>query len=72
MAAGIRVHPSQANFVLVELGVDDRPVCDALVRRGLLIRGGTSSACPGSRGVTVAPGPVMRRAGRSWRRPSAV
>jgi histidinol-phosphate aminotransferase len=47
--SGIQVHPSQANFVLVELGVDDLPVCDELVRRGLLI--------------TVAPAPVMRRAG---------
>ena len=49
-AAGIASRPSQANFVLVELGVDDRPVCDELVRRGLLIRGGAEFGLPGSRG----------------------
>ena len=45
--AGIEVIPSQANFVLIRLGVDDGPVCERLLRKGLLIRGGASrSACP--------------------------
>jgi histidinol-phosphate aminotransferase len=61
--SGIQVHPSQANFVLVELGVDDLPVCDELVRRGLLIRGGHEFGLPGLARLTVAPAPVMRRAG---------
>jgi histidinol-phosphate aminotransferase len=60
--SGIRVHPSQANFVLVELGVDDRPVCDELVRRGLLIRGGHEFGLPGFARLTVAPAVVMLRA----------
>jgi histidinol-phosphate aminotransferase len=61
--SGIRVYPSQANFVLVELGVDDRPVCDELVRRGLLIRGGHEFGLPGFARLTVAPAAVMLRAG---------
>jgi histidinol-phosphate aminotransferase len=60
--SGIGVHPSQANFVLVELGVDDRPVCDELVRRGLLIRGGHEFGLPGFARLTVAPTAVMLRA----------
>ena len=46
-AAASRVHPSQSNFVLVELGVDDVAVCDALMRRGILVRGGTEFGLPG-------------------------
>jgi histidinol-phosphate aminotransferase len=61
-ARGIRTHRSHANFVLVELGVDDRTVCDALTRRGILIRGGTEFGLPGFARVTVAPAPVMERA----------
>jgi histidinol-phosphate aminotransferase len=60
-AAGIAVHPSQSNFVLVELGVDDVAVCDALMRRGILVRGGTEFGLPGLVRVTVAPESVMRR-----------
>jgi histidinol-phosphate aminotransferase len=59
--AGFTVHPSQANFVLVELGVDDVAVCDELMRRGILIRGGTEFGLPGLVRVTVAPEAVMRR-----------
>ena len=55
-APASRSHPSQANFVLVELGTDDRPVCDRLLRRGLLIRGGTRVR------------PARLRAGHAWRR----
>jgi histidinol-phosphate aminotransferase len=58
---GIATHPSQANFVLVELGVDDRPVCNALLAEGVLIRGGHEFGLPGFARVTVAPAPVMRR-----------
>jgi histidinol-phosphate aminotransferase len=60
-AAGLRVHPSQANFVLIELGADDRAVCAALMRRGILIRGGHEFGLPGFARVTVAPESVMRR-----------
>ena len=60
-AAGFRVHPSHANFVLVELGVDDVAVCDALMRHGILVRGGTEFGLPGLIRVTVGPDAVMRR-----------
>ena len=58
---GLRVHPSHSNFVLVELGVDDQLVTAALMRRGILIRGGTEFGLPGFARVTVAPEAVMRR-----------
>ena len=61
-AAGVASRPSHANFVLVELGTDDRPVCAELIRRGLLIRGGAEFGLPGFARVTLAPAPVMRRA----------
>ncbi len=61
-AAGIASRPSHTNFVLVELGTDDRPVCAELIRRGLLIRGGAEFGLPGFARVTLAPAPVMRRA----------
>jgi histidinol-phosphate aminotransferase len=59
--AGLLVHPSHSNFVLVELGVDDQAVTAALMRRGILIRGGSEFGLPGFARVTVAPQAVMRR-----------
>jgi histidinol-phosphate aminotransferase len=58
---GLMGHPSQANFVLVELGVDDGPVCDALLARGVLVRPGRGLGLPGTARVTVAPEPLMDR-----------
>jgi histidinol-phosphate aminotransferase len=58
---GLRSHPSHANFVLVELGVDDGPVCDALLARGVLVRPGAGLGMPGYARVTVAPEPLMER-----------
>jgi histidinol-phosphate aminotransferase len=58
---GLVSHPSQANFVLVELGVDDGPVCDALLARGVLVRPGAGVGLPGTARVTVAPEPLMAR-----------
>jgi histidinol-phosphate aminotransferase len=60
--AGIRSHPSQANFVLAELGVDDRAVCEDVLLHGVLVRGGHDFGMPGFARVTVAPEPQMRRA----------
>jgi histidinol-phosphate aminotransferase len=60
-AGGLRVHPSHSNFVLVELGADDKAVTAALMSRGILIRGGTEFGLPGFARVTVAPEAVMRR-----------
>ncbi|HEY2790566.1 MAG TPA: histidinol-phosphate transaminase [Gaiellales bacterium] len=62
--AGIEVIPSQANFVLVRLGVADGPVCDRLLRKGLLIRGGESVGLPGYARVTMAPADLMRTTAR--------
>jgi histidinol-phosphate aminotransferase len=58
---GLASHPSQANFVLVELGVDDGPVCEALLARGILVRPGKSVSLPGTARVTVAPEPLMEQ-----------
>jgi histidinol-phosphate aminotransferase len=58
---GLVSHPSHANFVLVELGVDDGPVCEALLARGVLVRPGTGLGLPGTARVTVAPAPLMAR-----------
>jgi histidinol-phosphate aminotransferase len=62
--AGVEVVDSQANFVLVHLGVDDGPVCERLMRKGLLIRGGASVGLPGYARVTMAPAELMRTTAR--------
>ena len=58
---GVRSLPSQANFVLADLGTDERPVARALVEQGVLIRPGSEFGLPGLVRITVAPEPVMRR-----------
>jgi len=63
-SAGVEVVPSQANFVLIRLGVDDEPVCERLLRKGILIRGGHSVGLPGYARVTVAPPPMMQTTAR--------
>jgi len=60
-ARGLKTYESHANFVLVELGADDGPVCEALLGQGVLIRPGTEFGLPGFVRVTVARPPVMRR-----------
>jgi histidinol-phosphate aminotransferase len=62
--AGIRVLPSQTNFSLIELGRDDVPVCEALLRRGVLIRPGANFGLPGFARITIAPQATMRRTAR--------
>ncbi len=62
--AEIDVVDSQANFVLIHLGVDDGPVCERLLSKGLLIRGGASVGLPGYARVTMAPAELMRTAAR--------
>ncbi len=63
-AEGIRAVPAHANFVLFDLGVDDGEVVDALLRRGLAVRGGAGFGLPGYVRITVAPVPVMERVAR--------
>jgi histidinol-phosphate aminotransferase len=59
--AGARVFPSEANFVLAAVGVDDEALADLLVRRGLLIRPGSQFGLHGHVRITVGPVPVMER-----------
>jgi histidinol-phosphate aminotransferase len=61
-AGGMAPLPSAANFVLVDLGVDDAALCDTLVRRGILVRPGTELGLPGWARITVGPDAVMDRA----------
>lgn len=53
---GIRYHPSQANFVFVEvtgLGIPGPQVPQALLERGILTRSGYAMGCPGWIRVTI-------------------
>jgi histidinol-phosphate aminotransferase len=58
--SGLRCLRSDANFVLIELGVDDRAVCEALARRGLLLRSGSELGLPGFVRVTTGAEQLMR------------
>lgn len=59
--AGVEALPSEANFLLVRVGVDDVALADALARRGLLVRPGSELGLPGTVRITVGPPPLMRR-----------
>ena len=61
LEGGMRPVPSEANFLLVEVGVDDLALSEALRRRGLLIRAGSEFGLPRTVRITVAPPPVMER-----------
>jgi histidinol-phosphate aminotransferase len=63
--AGIGSVPSEANFLLVEHGVDDARLFDGLLRRGVLIRPGAEMGMPGWARVTVGPQPLMRLVGEA-------
>lgn len=60
--SAVEVVPSQSNFVLVRLGIDEGPVCDELMRRGILIRPGSTLGLPGHVRVTMAPDDLVRTA----------
>jgi histidinol-phosphate/aromatic aminotransferase/cobyric acid decarboxylase-like protein len=59
---GMAPMPSSANFVLVDLGVDDAELTALLMRRGILIRPGTELGLPGWARITAGPDDVMDRA----------
>jgi histidinol-phosphate aminotransferase len=59
--AGAAPVPSQANFVLVDVGVDDVALTDALARRGFLVRAGSEFGLPGHVRITTGPVPLMER-----------
>jgi len=60
--AGAEPAPSDANFVLVDVGVDDLALYDHLLRRGLLVRPGSEFGLDGSVRITVGPEPLVERA----------
>jgi histidinol-phosphate aminotransferase len=62
-AAGIRALPSDASFVLVQVGADDVAVCEALARSGVLLRAGSEFGLPGYVRVTIGEQPLMDRVG---------
>jgi histidinol-phosphate aminotransferase len=53
--------PSQANFVLARIDVDDVVLGDRLAQRGMLIRPGSDYGLPGYVRITVGPQPLMDR-----------
>jgi histidinol-phosphate aminotransferase len=62
--AGAEPHPSQANFLLVDVGVDDVALTEGLLRRGFLVRAGSEFGLDGFVRITVGPVPVMERVAR--------
>ena len=59
--AGARPYPSQANFVLVDVGVDDLALTEGLLRRGFLVRAGSEFGLAGCVRITTGPIPLMER-----------
>ena len=60
-AAGLEPLPSQANFVLVQTGVDDAALAQAVAEEGLLVRAGGEYGLDGCVRITVGPLPLMER-----------
>lgn len=58
---GVEPFPSEANFVLARVDVDDAALTDALAREGILIRGGSEFGLKGYVRITVGPPPQMER-----------
>ena len=59
--AGCEAFPSQANFLLVRVGVDDVALTDGLARRGLLVRAGSEFGLAGCVRITTGPVGLMER-----------
>jgi histidinol-phosphate aminotransferase len=59
--AGIRASPSQANFLLVDVGVDDIALTERLARRGFLVRAGSEFGLAGWVRITTGPLALMER-----------
>ena len=58
---GVEPFPSEANFLLVRVGVDDLALAEGLLRRGLLVRPGSDFGMPGYIRVTIGAVPLMER-----------
>jgi histidinol-phosphate aminotransferase len=63
-AAGVRCLESHSNFVLIELGADDRQVGEALAREGLLLRPGSEFGLPGFARITLGSEELMNTVAR--------
>jgi len=59
--AGMESIPSEANFLLVDVGGDDAALAGELVGRGFLVRPGSEFGLDGYVRVTVGPPPLMER-----------
>jgi histidinol-phosphate aminotransferase len=59
--AGATPHPSQANFLLADVGVDDVALTEGLARRGFLVRAGSEFGLAGFVRITTGPIPLMER-----------
>jgi histidinol-phosphate aminotransferase len=60
--AGADPAPSQANFVLADVGVDGAALADRLVHRGVLVRPGNEFGLNSSVRITVGPRPLVEQA----------
>jgi histidinol-phosphate aminotransferase len=60
-AAGLEPLPSETNFVLARVDVDEAALADGLAARGILIRPGSDVGLPGHVRITVGPVPLMNR-----------
>jgi histidinol-phosphate aminotransferase len=61
-ALGLRVHPSVANFVLVDVGREAAPVYEALLRKGVIVRALRPAGLPNHLRVSVGTGEEIVRA----------
>jgi histidinol-phosphate aminotransferase len=59
--AGAEPYPSQANFVLADVGVDDVALTEGLARRGFLVRAGSEFGLHGYVRITTGVVPLMER-----------
>jgi histidinol-phosphate aminotransferase len=59
--AGVTPYPSQANFLLADVGVDDVALTEGLARRGFLVRAGSEFGLAGFVRITTGPVPLMER-----------
>jgi histidinol-phosphate aminotransferase len=59
--AGATPYPSQANFLLADVEVDDVALTDGLARRGFLVRAGSEFGLTGFVRITTGPVPLMER-----------
>jgi histidinol-phosphate aminotransferase len=58
---GLEVVPSEANFLLMRVPIDDLELAEALLKRGLLVRPGRDFGMPGYIRATIGPVPLMER-----------